>query len=584
MKKLLSLGLTCLLFACALLGGLSAPSAHAAGDVQNVRIQLRRLALTDRADLTLDGAYLCTADHVTAHYPRGTVLTVQVSGDRLVLTADDITLRVEGALRLTRTDDGRDSGGIRFRRDGNLYPGDLTLTVENGQLQPVLTIPVEDYLLGVVPYEMNDSFPMEALKAQAICARTYALSHIDPSKPWDMTDTTNDQVFHGVNPRDRRAAQAVEETRGVVGMYKGKLATCYYSASNGGQTELVENVWSGRGAPTYYQMVDDPYDLENPESIVRRATLRKNASGLPEAFTAILCDYMAQEMLRQGFEPQADCFRVDAIDAVSVGHTVHPAPSRFVNQLTLTFRWSGRGYREQIASVRVDEEDLNLFETPEPTATVSPEPEATPAPQLSGFLPADDPATLTLPLFPEVVKALNLSIAGSANEMITVVEEGDAFRLESRRFGHGVGMSQRGAQWMAARYGMRCEEILAFYYPGMDLMVGGTEDAPLPTPDPVMFYTPGPAATATPRPTLMPVTAAQLPEGAWLASVEGIDDDSSLNLRAEPTQAAQILMRLYKHQRLIVLETCEDPVWVHVKTDVIEGYVMVGFLEQVTAE
>ena len=115
----------------------------------------------------------------------------------------------------------------------------------------------------------------------------------------------------------------------------------------------------------------------------------------------------------------------------------------------------------------------------------------------------------------------------------------------------------------------------------MDLMVGGTEDAPLPTPDPVMFYTPGPAATATPRPTLMPVTAAQLPEGAWLASVEGIDDDSSLNLRAEPTQAAQILMRLYKHQRLIVLETCEDPVWVHVKTDVIEGYVMVGFLEQV---
>jgi uncharacterized protein YgiM (DUF1202 family) len=79
----------------------------------------------------------------------------------------------------------------------------------------------------------------------------------------------------------------------------------------------------------------------------------------------------------------------------------------------------------------------------------------------------------------------------------------------------------------------------------------------------------------------MPVTADSLPEGAWLASVEGIEDDSTLNLRAEPSSAGEILMRLYKHQRLIVLETCEDPVWVHVRTDSAEGYVMVSFLERV---
>ena len=79
----------------------------------------------------------------------------------------------------------------------------------------------------------------------------------------------------------------------------------------------------------------------------------------------------------------------------------------------------------------------------------------------------------------------------------------------------------------------------------------------------------------------MPVTADQLPEGAYLASVEGIDDDSSLNLRAEPNTAAEVIMRLYKHQQLIVLETCEDPAWAKVKTDVIEGYVMVSFLSPV---
>ena len=73
----------------------------------------------------------------------------------------------------------------------------------------------------------------------------------------------------------------------------------------------------------------------------------------------------------------------------------------------------------------------------------------------------------------------------------------------------------------------------------------------------------------------------ELPEGAYLATVANIDDDSSLNLRQEPTTAAPIVMRLYKNQKLVVLETCEDPAWVKVKTDVIEGFVMVSFLAPV---
>ena len=134
---------------------------------------------------------------------------------------------------------------------------------------------------------------------------------------------------------------------------------------------------------------------------------------------------------------------------------------------------------------------------------------------------------------------------------------------------------------MAGKYGKLFHEILAFYYPGMTLMRVQAGDPVLPTAQPELANSPAPPATPTPRPTLMPVTADQLPEGAYLASVEGIDDDSSLNLRAEPNTAAEVIMRLYKHQQLIVLETCEDPAWVKVKTDVIEGYVMVSFLSPV---
>ena len=80
----------------------------------------------------------------------------------------------------------------------------------------------------------------------------------------------------------------------------------------------------------------------------------------------------------------------------------------------------------------------------------------------------------------------------------------------------------------------------------------------------------------------MPATmTADLPEGAYLASVTEIDDDSSLNLRSEPSTGAEILRRLYKHQQLIVLGPAAEDGWVHVKTDVIEGYVMESFITKV---
>ena len=118
----------------------------------------------------------------------------------------------------------------------------------------------------------------------------------------------------------------------------------------------------------------------------------------------------------------------------------------------------------------------------------------------------------------------------------------------------------------------------------MELMRTGSAQPALPTVQPELAATPGPPATPTPRPTLMPVTG-ELPAGAYLAAVTGIEDDSSLNLRAEPNTASEIIMRLYKHQQLVVLETCEDPAWVKVRTDVVEvGHGrMVSFLEKLDA-
>lgn len=567
----------------------------------SIRVLLRRLNLTDRADLILDGVYTVSSESADMAFPRGSRVTVQIRSGALYLFYQGMSLRAGSRLTFVRNaSEAQDSDGIRFAEGGNFYPGDLSLTVSGGLLQPVCTLSVEDYLLGVVPYEMSNSFPLEALKAQAVCARTYALSHVKPDQSYDVVDTTNDQVFRGVNLSYTNAIRAVQETAGVVGGWKGQLATCFYSASNGGQTDLPENVWGGGGDYGYYAMTDDPFDLENPESIVRRASIPKQGE-VPQGLLTAVSQAMADTLRQKGYGTDSDCFRIDSVTAASLGGTGKQAPSRDVTELTLTFTWSGRRVLQTPAPTSADtpepaarpaQEDAEFYlfatDTPIPLITPAPTgvtaaptsaPTPQPTPVYSAFEPASEPATVTVKLFPSLIRGLNLSISGTDNEMVTLVEKENAFVLEARRFGHGVGMSQRGAQWMAGQYGKQFHEILDFYYPGMTLMKAPAGETVLPTAPPELAATPAPPATPTPRPTLMPVTTDQLPEGAYVASVEGIEDDSSLNLRAEPHAAADILMRLYKHQQLIVLGVCEDPAWVHVKTDAAEGYVMASFLE-----
>lgn len=567
--------------------------ASAEEEAPSVRVLLRRLELTDRADLILDGVYTAKiGEKVTMGFPVNAEVTVNIRNGELYLFYEGMRLHLGKEVTFIRNASGGDDArtGLRFEKNGGLYPGDLKLTIQDGKLYPVCTMPVEEYLLGVVPYEMSEYFPVEALKAQAVCARTYALNKLGANRDYDVVDTTNDQVFKGVNHAYTNAKRAVEETAGVVGTYKGKLAICYYSASNGGQTELVQNVWSGRGDWDYYKVVDDPYDVENPESVVRRARIAKNGE-VREGFKAILFSYVLPEMLRQGYIASAENFRIDNISAMSLGKPAHAEPSRAWTELTLTFNWSGKKWLEpEIVTPAPAEEDeeFYFFATPEATATATPtatpenSPTPTPTAYVSDFIPAEKEITVTVDIFPEVIDELLLSVYGADNEMLTLEETETHFILEARRYGHGVGMSQRGAQWMAAKYGKTYQEIMAFYYPGLTLSKVEAGAKVLPTAPADLAATLAPPATPTPRPTLMPATmTADLPEGAYLASVTEIDDDSSLNLRSEPSTGAEILRRLYKHQQLIVLGPAAEDGWVHVKTDVIEGYVMASFITKV---
>ena len=568
-----------------------------------VRVWLRRLGLTDRADLTLDGVYTAQLPSgVEMSFPKGSQVTVLVRSGELYLFYEGMSLHAGTALQLIRNaSESTESEGIRFVEGGNFYPGDLTLTLtDQGLLRPVCTLSVEDYLLGVVPYEMSNSFPLEALKAQTVAARTYVLRKRSLEGDYDVVDTTNDQVFRGYVSGYGNAEKAVEETYGVCGFYKGKLAQCYYAASNGGQTELVESVWPGSGDYGYYAVTDDPYDVENPYSVVKSITLQKSYTNeehdiAPYGLRNLLATVLREELTALGLDPAPASIRVHTISDVSLS-----GEGKRMDTLHLTVQISGRTRQDAPSpATDADQEEVELIlagsgettsplvapsPTPSSEVTIEPStapsaaPSATPAPVYGPFTVIEQPFTLDIPVFPTAEKLLAMSISSNyENELWTMVETDTAYRLEARRFGHGVGMSQRGAEWMAGRYQKTYQEILAFYYPGMSLMRYDFAENALPAAPEALAATPGPAPTPTPRPTLMPVSQ-QPAEGQWIALVTGIDNDSSLNLRSLPDLSGEIVMRLYKNQRLLVLERCEEDGWVKVRTDAAEGYVMESYL------
>ena len=568
------------------------PSAGARD--QTVRVYLSRLNLTDRMDLTLVSAYsVHTQAGAQLHFQAGSEVAVLLRDGALYLYYEGMSQLAGQSVTLLR-DAVEGESDFRLTNYPALYAGDLQIDVVDGKVRPILSVHVEDYLLGVVPYEMSDSFPLEALKAQAVAARTYALRSQDLSQPYDLVDTTNDQVYRGYLPGNDQTERAIQETRGVCGFYRDQLAQCYYSASNGGQTELVETVWPTEEDFGYYAFGDDPYDVENPDSVVRTFEMKKTY-GEEETAPYVLRNLLATQLFDQltalGYDPAPESVRVDGVSAVSVSGAASE-DNKYMTRLTLTVSISGRTRKNAPAPVvDLNAEEVSLFEvvdeTPSPTPTVQTTgfmpvvtvtPSPTPTPVYGPFTPIEEPFTLELDIFPTAEQALGLDItAHYDNELWSVRETDDAYIVEARRFGHGVGMSQRGAQWMAAEYGKTYQEIIAFYYPGLTLMRYEDQPAQMTQPEAALAATPGPAPTPTPRPTLMPMTLTPQ-EGQWLATVTEIDDDSSLNLRKTPDLGGEILMRLYKGQQLLVLERCPQEGWVKVRTDVAEGYVVEDYL------
>ncbi len=397
-----------------------------------VRVYLSSLGSPAVLNLKTQGSY--SVSITGQQIDSGSSLTVELnrSTGALVLTCNGQKTNMGTSFSLRRHSSAGTSGLYirQARESGNLYPGDLTFQAvsSGGQytLYTVAHIYIENYLYGVLPYEMGNSTNIEALKAQAVAARTYTVRMMRDRSGglYDVKDTTSDQVYRGTPGGNANCVAAVDATKGIVLMYGSSYITTYYSASNGGQTETARS-----GASYAYMNVkDDPFDYANPSSTVKKKTIQADLTSAsnPAQLMNLLKTRAVSALNRSGYNANSSNTVLQTLQSVTPHTPKYASPSRLYTKMNFAMKVKTQDAFGQTVSVDV---------------------------------------TVTCDIFSELESLLSMSIQSSKNELWSVSQKNGAFVLEARRYGHGMGLSQRGAMYMA-KLGYRYDQILGFYYEG----------------------------------------------------------------------------------------------------------------------
>lgn len=182
--------------------------------------------------------------------------------------------------------EGRDGTKFRLRTgtdllwiNGRPYRGSVEVWNTAGGLQVINQVGLEDYVRGVMKVEANPDWPIEALKAQAVVTRTYALYErlVSPEAVYHLQSTTASQVYRGVSGEDPRSDKAIEATRGVVLTYRGLIIPAFYHAASGGWTEDAVEVWEKKYP--FIIGVEDPFSVSAPHQdwqvVILRSEIRQ---------------------------------------------------------------------------------------------------------------------------------------------------------------------------------------------------------------------------------------------------------------------------------------------------------------------
>ena len=323
-------------------------------------------------------------------------------------------------------------GSFRFQRVGG------------GSLTVVNILPLGDYVKGVIPYEMSSSWPLEALKAQAVCARTYALCNLNKHKSYgfDLCSVTDCQVYKGTASATTRTDSAVDGTAGVTVQYNGSYATTFFFSSDGGGTESSENVWVT--AYPYLKGVIDPYEADVADKIsnynwtvtftAQELTAKLQASGRN-------CSTIVSAQVTKRTET-GNVYTVTFVDDKGKEWSISKEPARTIFGL--------RSLRYDITGSGGQGDDTLYVNGGSSTIQGT-----------DGAYAIDGSGNVTA-----ITGDAYVITGDGVDQTGQSAQESTTFTFAGSGWGHSVGMSQWGAYAMANR-GYTYDQILKFYFTGV---------------------------------------------------------------------------------------------------------------------
>ena len=325
------------------------------------------------------------------------------------------------------------------------YRGQIELICpKDGYFHIVNSLGVEEYLKGVVPNEMPVHFGLEALKAQAVAARNYVLSPRVKANPnYDVVDSVASQVYFGANTEKALSDRAVEETRGIVATYDRELILALYSSTAGGYTESYHNAFSDPKTKVFpampKQYLRGVPDYEDTETLYNEEDAYNFYTSKPKSFDH-KSPYFRWE--REWTQEELQTEVQNHIAAQSAAGFVHPSVNKgeIIDKIT-GLKVIRRGVSGKAMQIEIHTGLIHY--------TVEKE-------------------LVIRRLFTVKGKALP-----SANFVIKEErdENGNLLKVKiyGGGYGHGVGMSQYGAGFMATHLHKSFDEILKHYYQGITL-------------------------------------------------------------------------------------------------------------------
>jgi len=333
------------------------------------------------------------------------------------------------------------------------YRGGVLLKAVDSKINVINIVNIEEYLYGVIGSEMPSSWNIEALKAQAVCARNFTITNINKhaSLGFNVCATTNCQVYKGVFAESESVIRAVNETKGNILMYEDSLAQTLYYSSSGGHTADVKNVW-GNDIP-YLRGVEDPY--EDPETTPRHT------------WSAKLSNAEIKEALEK-----AEIFIGDITDLKTETDTTGRVYSLTVTGTDGEYTLKNLSTASVFGSYGVLSNKYSITPYGDSQIELFLKSSNRKLSQASEYYVIDGSGE---------IQKINIPFSVLSSTILTKINPPSAngYLFNGGGWGHGVGMSQYGAKGMADN-GFTYDVILDHYFPGthMEIIVEPEPETP----------------------------------------------------------------------------------------------------------